>query len=192
MIELITKSKIRQRIILLFIYNQSNEFYLSEIAKRINASPGTTQRELEKLLRNDFLLFKKKANLSFYMLNKRYALLEEVESIVKKTIGVEVELGNRLAQVGDIDFAFLYGSFVKGGIKSDSDIDLFIIGKVDEDLIFKIVEEMESIIGKEINYHLSSKEDYLKNKNQNYFYKEILNHHMLLVGDKNEFRNLTE
>ena len=192
MIDLLTKSKIRQRIILLFIYNQGKEFYLSEIAKEIHSSPGTTQRELEKLLRNDFLLFKKKANLSFYMLNKQYSLLEEVESIVKKTIGIEFMLKNRLVQIENIEFAFLYGSFVKGGMKSDSDIDLFIIGRVKEDPLFKAVEKIEKIIGREINYHLSGKEDFLKRKSQNYFLKDILTHTTLLVGDTNEFRKLTE
>jgi len=192
MIDLLTKSKIRQRIILLFIYNQGKEFYLSEIAKEIHSSPGTTQRELEKLLRNDFLLFKKKANLSLYMLNKQYSLLEEVESIVKKTIGIEFMLKNRLVQIENIEFAFLYGSFVKGGMKSDSDIDLFVIGRVKEDPIFKAVEEVEKIIGREINYHLSGKEEFLKRKSQNYFLKDILTHTTLLVGDTNEFRKLTE
>lgn len=192
MIDLLTKSKIRQRIILLFIYNQGKEFYLSEIAKEIHSSPGTTQRELEKLLRNDFLLFKKKANLSFYMLNKQYSLLEEVESIVKKTIGIEFMLKNRLVQIENIEFAFLYGSFVKGGMKSDSDIDLFIIGRVKEDPLFKAVEKIEKIIGREINYHLSGKEEFLKRKSQNYFLKDILTHTTLLVGDTNEFRKLTE
>jgi len=192
MIDLLTKSKIRQRIIMLFIYNQGKEFYLSEIAKEIHSSPGTTQRELEKLLRNDFLLFKKKANLSLYKLNKQYSLLEEVESIVKKTIGIEFMLKKRLVQIENIEFAFLYGSFVKGGMKSDSDIDLFVIGRVKEDPIFKAVEEVEKIIGREINYHLSGKEEFLKRKSQNYFLKDILTHTMLLVGDTNEFRKLTE
>ena len=190
MIELIMKSKTRQRIMLLFIYNQKREFYLSEIARKIHASPGTTQRELNKLLRNDFLLFKKKANLSYYALNKHYSLLEEIESIVKKTIGVEIELKNRLSRIGDIEFAFLFGSFVKGGIKSDSDIDLFIIGRVNEDLVFKAVEKLEKIIGRTINYHLSNREDFMKRKSQNYFYKEILNKYSLLVGEDNEFRHL--
>jgi len=190
MIELITKSKIRQRIILLFIYNQSEEFYLSEIARRVNSSAGTTQRELDRLLRNDFLHFKKKANLSIYRLNKRYSLLNEVESIVRKTIGIETELKTRLAQVENIEFAFLFGSYVKGGLKSDSDIDLFIIGKAEEDLVFKNVEELESVIGREINYHLSSKEDFLNRKSQHYFYKEILSDYLLLMGDQDEFRHL--
>ncbi len=190
MLELLTRSKIRQKIILLFIYNQNKEFYLSEIAKKVGTTAGTTQRELNKLLRNDFITFKKKANLSFYMLNNSYSLLKEVESIVKKTIGIEIELKKELSKLKNISFAFLFGSYVKGGFQSDSDIDLFVIGEVDEDPVFKAVQKVEETVGREINYHFASKNEFLKKKKTNYFYKEMVVSYILLVGDEHEFQKL--
>jgi len=190
MLDLLTKSKIRQKIILLFIYNQNKEFYLSEIAKIVKTSAGTAQRELNKLLQGDFLVFKKKANLSIYMLNKRYSLLKEVESIIKKTFGIEVELKNELSKINKAAFAFLFGSYVKGGFKSDSDVDLFVIGEVDDDQVFKAVKKAEEIIGREINYHISSKSEFYKKKKTSYFYKEIVENYDLLIGDEHEFRKL--
>ena len=44
----------------MFVYNQRKEFYLSEIARQVKTSAGTTQRELNKLLAQDFISFKKK------------------------------------------------------------------------------------------------------------------------------------
>jgi len=190
MLELFTKSKIRQRIILLFVYNQNKEFYLSEIAKIVRTSAGTAQRELNKLLRTDFINFKKKANLSIYMLNNRYSLLKEVESIVKKTSGIEVELKKELSRINNIYFAFLFGSYVKGGFKSDSDIDLFVIGEVDEDQVFKAVQKVEEIVRREINYHIANKSEFSKKKKTSYFYKEIVESFILLIGDEHEFRRL--
>ncbi len=190
MLELFTKSRIRQRIILLFVYNQNKEFYLSEIAKIVRTSAGTAQRELNKLLHSDFIIFKKKANLNIYILNTHYSLLKEVESIVKKTLGIEVELKKELSRIDNISFAFLFGSYVKGGFKSDSDIDLFIIGEVDEDQVFKAVQKVEEIVRREINYHIANKTEFLKKKKSNYFYKEIVESFTLLIGDDDEFRRL--
>jgi len=190
MLELFTKSRIRQRIILLFVYNQNKEFYLSEIAKIVRTSAGTAQRELNKLLHSDFIIFKKKANLNIYILNTHYSLLKEIESIVKKTLGIEVELKKELSRIDDISFAFLFGSYVKGGFKSDSDIDLFIIGEVDEDQVFKAVQKVEEIVRREINYHIANKTEFLKKKKSNYFYKEIVESFTLLIGDDDEFRRL--
>lgn len=189
MLEILTKSKIRQRIILLYIYNQNREFYLSEIAKAVGTSVGTAQRELNKLSSIDLLRFKKRAGLNIYTLNKNYSLLNELESIIKKTLGIEVELKNELGKIGGIAFAFLFGSYVKGGFKSDSDIDLFIIdGK--EDQIFKVIQKIEKIVSREINPHFASKEEFIKKAKTSSFHKDIIKNHILLIGDENEFRKL--
>lgn len=190
MLDIITKSKIRQRIILLFIYNPNTEFYLSEIAKRVRTSAGTAQRELNKLLKCDFLLFKKRANLNIYVLNHNYPLRDEVESIVKKTTGIEIELKNRLINIDGVEFVFLFGSYVKDGLKSDTNIELFIVGSPDEDRIFHALEEVENVIGREITYHVSNKENFFMRKKDSDFYKDILSHYILLIGNENEFRQL--
>ena len=192
MLDLLTKSKIRRNLILLFVYNKEKEFYLSEIANIVKTSVGTTQRELNKLLLADFITFKKKANLSFYTLNKQYSLLKEVESIVRKTCGIEVELKKALSRIKDILFAFLFGSYVSDSLKSDSDIDLFVIGDIDEDQVFEAVQKVEKMISKEINYHIAEKSEFLKKKKKNYFYKEIVKGSILLVGDEHDFKKFIE
>ena len=96
MFELLTKSKIRKKIILLFLYNPGKEFYLSEVGKKVGTSAGTAQRELGKLIAADMLIFRKFAGTNLYKLNEKYALLEELNGIVKKTAGVEVELKRKL------------------------------------------------------------------------------------------------
>ncbi len=50
MLTILTRSFIRRKIVLLFVYNQRKEYYLSEIARRVKTTPGTAQRELNKLL----------------------------------------------------------------------------------------------------------------------------------------------
>jgi predicted transcriptional regulator with HTH domain len=87
MLDFLGRSKIRKKIILLFVYNQRKEFYLSEIARQVKTSAGTTQRELNRLLAQDFIGFKKRGNLNIYRLNESYPLLREIEAIVRKTFG---------------------------------------------------------------------------------------------------------
>lgn len=191
MLEMFTKSAIRRKMILLFLYNQTKEFYLSEIAATVETSAGTAKRELDKLLHADLIHFKKKAGLNIYTLNSGYPLLSEVESIVKKTIGVEVELKKELGKIKNISFAFLFGSYAKGGFRSDSDIDLFVIGNIDEDQLFKAVHSVERTVGREISYHIADKNEFLKAVKTKAFHKDILKKYILLIGDKYEFRKFT-
>lgn len=192
MINFLTKSKIRQKIIVLFLYNQKKEFYLSEVARIVDTSPGTAQRELNRLLDSDFISFKKRANLSIYTLNKRYTLLKEVEAIVSKTSGIEVQLKNGLGAIDNIEYAFIFGSFAKGKFRSESDIDLFIIGDIEEDQILRTVGAIEKSIEREINYHIADRSEFLSKAKDNYFYREILKDYLLLLGNKDEFEKLIE
>ena len=47
-----------------------------------------------------------------------------------------------LKNIKGIEYAFIYGSFAKGEEKETSDIDLFIIGKVDEG---KLIDEANKL-----------------------------------------------
>ena len=190
MLEILGRSRIRKKIILLFVYNQGKEFYLSEIARRVKTSAGTAQRELNKLLAQDFITFRKRGNLNIYRLNENYSLLQEIEAIVRKTIGIEAELRSELSSVRGVLFAFLFGSYAKGGLKSDSDIDLFIIGTPDEDDVYKVVRKVEDSVGREINYHLADRAEFAEKSKTSSFYREILARPLMLVGKENELREL--
>ena len=190
MLDLLGKSRIRKKIILSFVYNQGKEFYLSEIARRARTSAGTAQRELNRLLAQDFITFRKKGNLNIYSLNETYSLLNEIESIVRKTFGIEVELGKELRKVRGVLFAFLYGSYAKGSIKSDSDIDLFIIGNPDEDDVYNAVRKVEDLVGREINYHLADEAEFAEKSQRNSFYREILDRPLMLAGKEDELRQI--
>jgi predicted nucleotidyltransferase/predicted transcriptional regulator with HTH domain len=190
MLDILGKSKIRKKIILLFVYNQGKEFYLSEVARHSRTSAGTAQRELNKLLAQDFITFRKRGNLNMFRVNESYSLLHEIESIVRKTFGIEVELRNELRKVKGVLFAFLYGSYAKGSFKSDSDIDLFIVGTPDDDDVFKVVQKVEDSVGREINYHLADETEFAEKSKTNSFYMEILASPVVLVGKENDLKEL--
>ena len=188
MLGLLIKSGIRRKIILLFVYHQQKEFYLSEIARTVGTTAGTAQRELNKLLGLDLLIFQKKGNLSLFRLNRSCALLPEIEAIIRKTVGIEVELKKELAKIESISFAFLYGSYARGNWKSDSDIDLFIVGQPKEDDVYRAVRKVEDATGREINYHIASEAEFAENIKIKAFYKEISIKPLMLIGSIDEFK----
>lgn len=188
MLNLITKSKIRQGIILLFVYNPSKEYYINEIAKLAKTSAGTTQRELEKLLANGFLVKSRRANLVYYRLNSDNQLLPDIKNIIDKTIGLDYVLKRGLGGLNNIEFAFLFGSYVKGDFKTSSDIDLYIIGNITEKDLYEKIKTAENIIKREINYHLATAKEFKKNIKKSFFYEEILKNYLLIIGDEQQFK----
>lgn len=175
---------------MLFVYNKQKEYYLSEVARQMKTSAGTAQRELNKLRATGFLTSVKKGSLRIYRLDEGYPLLKEIENIVHKTIGIEIELKKALAGIPGIRWAFTFGSHARGAMKADSDIDLFVIGDMGEDDIYDAVRKVEEIVGREINYHLSDETEFAKRSKEGSFYREISAGPLMLIGREDELRQL--
>lgn len=188
MLDLITKSKIRQKIILLFVYNPDKDYYLHEIARLVGSSAGTTQRELERLAENGLLIQEKRGNSKYFKLNTNSAIFNDFKNIVDKTIGLENILKTTLEKAKNIDFAFLFGSYVKGDFGPDSDIDLYIIGNIEEKELHRLIKSVEEKIYREINYHLCDKKEFQEKMKESFFHQEILQNFIIIIGKENEFR----
>jgi len=192
MLDLITKSEVRKKILLLLIYNHQESFYLSQIARFSGVSAGNAKQELLKIKKNGFLLEEKKGNSLYFKINTKNPLFKELKNIVDKTIGIRRMLEQNLRKIEGIEFAFLFGSYVNEDFGPDSDIDLYVVGSVDEDEIYKEVSQVEDVVNREINYHLSSKEEFQEKLKKNFFYKQILENFILLIGEEDEFKKITK
>lgn len=190
MLDLIFKSKIRKKLLLLFVYNPEKKYYINEIARMVGTSSGTAQRELEKLASFDILVKIKKANVAYFYINKNNPILGDLKKIIEKTIGLEIILKKELEKSKKIKFSFLFGSYVKGDFKADSDIDLYVIGDIEEEDLYKAVKKAEATSGRDINYHLAVISEFKNNIKKSFFHKEILKNHLLLTGNKNEFEKI--
>ena len=117
-------------------------------------------------------------------------IYEELTNIILKTEGVAKILREKLTKIGDIKTAFIYGSFAskKAGIKSD--LDLFIIGKIEEKKFIIFINKLEEELTREINYVLfDSKEFRDRIETNDPFIVNVLKEpKIMLIGDLDEFR----
>jgi len=183
----ITKSKLREDLLALYFTNPNKKYYLRELERILSFSVGNIRRELIKLESTGLFLSENKGNLVYYYLNQSYPLFNELRSIIFKTSGVPKMLQNTLKKFNNIDRAFIYGSFAKGEEREDSDIDLLIIGKVDEGKLIEEINKLERKLQREINYAIYGEEDFNKKKEEgNPFILDILKEKKIfLIGDEN-------
>lgn len=188
--DMIIKSKIKQGILKLFFFNEDKEFYLSQIAKTIDTSRGTAQRELRKLEKIGILKSEKKSSLRYYFLNKQDPLFDEWRGLVHKTIGIETELRRMVRKMTGVRFAFIFGSYTKGDFNSGSDVDLFIIGNPDKHELAEGIKRMEKGIEREINYHVYGEDEFEKKIRSNSFLQNIIKKIIILTPNEEEFRKI--
>lgn len=184
----IFKSKTRKELFKLYFTNPEGEYYLRELERLLDTPVSMIRKELIRLEHEGVFLSYKKGNLLYYSINKLYPLFAELKSIVFKTVGVEGALRQVLAKVKGIELTFIYGSFAKKSENAASDIDLFIMGNVNEDQLIREVRKAEEGFKREINYTLYTREEFKKKKakKDSFILDLIENPKVFLRGDKNE------
>lgn len=186
----IQKSKLREDLLTLYFTNTEKKYYLRELERMLKHSVANIRRELLKLEEAGLFLREDRGNQVYYYLNKSFPLFDELKSIIFKTSGVPQVLRNVLGSLKDKDIAhaFLYGSFAKKEEREDSDIDLLIIGKVNEDELIEKLNEIEQKLQREINYSIYSKEGFQtqKEKRNPFILDVIEGKKLFLIVNENE------
>ena len=169
----ITKSKTREKILRLYFSDPNKKYYLRQLEKILDLPVGNIRRELLALHRSG--MFKKESvgNQVYYYLNQESSMFEDFKNIIFKTIGIEGTLKKELKKITGIEHAFIFGSFAKNKEDSASDIDLMIVGRVDDDRLVKRISKLESAFNREINYHLFDKEEWSKKLKSDSFLRAV-------------------
>ena len=105
--------------------------HLREIGRRANLNSKTVMRELHSLRDAGILLSREVGRQVIYRLNPDCPIYDELRSILRKTTGLCAVLRSALEPLNDqIEQAYIYGSHARGDERSDSDVDLMIVGSV--------------------------------------------------------------
>jgi len=182
----------RGEILELFFKNSDREFYFREIAASLNKEPGAIQNYLNSLVKQNILQDERKGNMRFFKLYKNDPIYEEIKSIISKTIGIEYKLKELVSVLSKVEYAFIFGSIAKGKEYGDSDIDLLLIGEVNQDFLVEKISKLQSELSREINYQIYTKDEVIKKLTErNEFFKNIFSEPIInLKGDPDDFRKL--
>ncbi|MCX6651921.1 MAG: nucleotidyltransferase domain-containing protein [Methanomassiliicoccales archaeon] len=160
MLERLLTSKARVKLLTLFLMNPERGFHIREVARLTELNINAVRRELANLEAIGLLTSKPAANTKVYSVDQKMPILQELTSIILKTEGVTRMLKENLAEIGYIESAFVYGSFAKNEAKLTSDVDLFIIGSVDEEKLIGVIHMAEEQTSREINYVAFTQEEF--------------------------------
>jgi predicted nucleotidyltransferase len=193
MLEQLFTSKARVKVLETFLVTSSDaEVHIRELARELNTSPPHIMKVLESLTSLGILMKVKRGNMVFYRLNRSSTIAEDIKRILLKTESLGYELQKILKETDgrNIRYALIYGSFAKGTEVTSSDIDLMVIGDIEEDEVVKTVLKAQKRIGREINYIVwSEKEFHEKVRAEAALLREIAKTPVImLIGDEHEFK----
>lgn len=182
MLEYFITSKTKRSLLRLFLTNPERRFYTREIAKITGEPLNAVRRELGYLEKAGLIKSHREGNLKYFEVIKEFPLYPELKKIIYSTVALGDYLRNRLKDSESIQLAFIYGSVAKNEEVAKSDIDLFVVGEIEEGELHGLVSDIEKGIGREVNYTLMTKTEFNERKGRGEpFLKRVMGERKLVV-----------
>lgn len=170
------KSKITQKILNLLFLNEKERFFINELAKIIGEDPSNVYKKLIELKKEGIISDDFQGRERYFFINKEYRFLKEYKNIILKDVGFEKILKEKLKLVKGVKSVYIFGSYAKDKMTSESDIDVLVIGGFKTIELQKALVDIQRLSGKEINsVELSEKDFKRKLKEKDTFIKDIFN-----------------
>ncbi|MFH1821106.1 MAG: nucleotidyltransferase domain-containing protein [Methanobacteriota archaeon] len=188
MLELLMGSRTRVKILAMFLLSPGKKFYVRELARKTGSNTNSVRRELNRLESIGLLRSETSGNLKYYAADEKMPIYGELRSMFLKTEGLGEAIKENLKKLGKVKLAFIYGSFAKGEAQLKSDIDLMIVGEVNERKLLPLVRKTEERLSREINYTLFTTAEFESRvKRKDPFVSDVLKGKRIqLVGEDDE------
>ncbi|MBA4392182.1 MAG: toxin-antitoxin system toxin subunit [Desulfobacca sp.] len=188
----ILSSKARAEIFRILFGLSDEPLHMREIERRSGFTTGTVQQELKKLFSLDLVTKRRDGNRVYYQAKKDHPLYPEIHRLVIKTNGLGDLLRQSLQKENQIKVAFIFGSIAGHEEKAVSDVDLMVIGKTSIRRLSHLFEGLSEQIGREINPHVLSPEEYLHRKSiKDHFLTQILESPKIFIsGNEDDLKSM--
>lgn len=185
-------SKVRVKILELFLGNPEASYHVRDIVRRVSEEINAVRRELARLEKVGLLNSEWRANRRFYSVKKDFIFYPELLSIINKSVGLGGALIKNKAKLGKVKYAMLSGSFVRGKPYNQNEVDLFIIGTIVLPELGSLVREEEARRDREINFTPMTEEEFnfRKNRRDPFVISVLAKPRVMLLGDEEEMVKL--
>jgi predicted nucleotidyltransferase len=164
-------------------------WFMTELARHLEVTPSSLQRELDSLVASGFLLRRQDGRRVYLKANTESPLFPELKGLVEKTAGIIPELKAAIEKFGGkIELALLYGSIARGEEHAGSDIDLMVVGKLQQIDLLPALRNLESRFRREVNVTLFAPEEFRRKlASADHFLSSVMNAKTIsLKGSLNE------
>lgn len=193
MLDTLVTSRVRLKVLCLFVLNPNEKFYLRQAAREIGEPVNSVRIELERLVKGGLIAKLAENNRPYFRFNKHYRYATYLTKMIsnmqeetplcqltdfKRKRRLEAELKRLVSEITAKyrpQKIILYGSLSTGKVKSTSDIDIVVVKDTDKvyyDRIRELVSLCDYSVGLDILIYTPSEFEHMK-KNK-FFREEIL------------------
>lgn len=168
------RSVVRDRVLVEFFGKPGTKAHVREVARRVGASAPTVGAALTELKRLGVLQSETVGRSLVYSVNERSPLSADIRSLVQKTLGVESRIAKALEGLPGVDAAYIFGSYAAGTDRSQSDIDLLVIGRPDRIALSERLTPVERALSRDVNVVTKTEAQLRASKTADPFWRRVL------------------
>lgn len=148
MLDSLITSKTRIRILMRLFLNPAQKAYLRELSTEFGMSPGQLSSELRSLSEAGLLRNNRHGRQVNYRANTGHPLFPELQSMVKKALGMDRIVDSVIERLGNLKLAILLDDYAQG--KDTGIIDLALVGDINRKNMLDLVAKTERFIDRKI------------------------------------------
>lgn len=158
MLQHLFTSKVRVQILMRLFLNASSRAYLRELAKEFDVSPGHLRSELQQLSAAGLLSTDREGRQVWYSAEQAHPLFPELQSMVRKSLGMDRIIDSVVERLGNLEAAYLVGDYAEG--RDTGIIDLVLIGGIDHTILDDLAGKVEKHIQRRIRTLVMTRQEF--------------------------------
>lgn len=185
-------SEVRLKLLKITLPQPNSEFHVRGLVRLVGTEINAVRRELQKLETIGVLRKRQSGNRIYYRAEPSNMYYAELLAMLAKDEGICADIIKNQKKLGDIKYAMVSRAFLRGRVPTHLDVDLFIVGKVNNSVLKEIITTEEQKIGREINYTVMDEDEFmfLKRKNDTFIAKLLTQSRTMLIGDEEQFSSI--
>ena len=194
LLEDIIISRVRVKMLQLFLSHPGAIFHVRDIVRKISEEINAVRRELSHMEVAGMLSKEQRANRLFYGFRKDYPLYFELLELIGKTSGLGFDILKHKAKLGKLKFVMMSGRYLRGlQRRGSTDVDLLIVGNIVLPELSQLVKAEEVRRERELNYTVMSEEEFtFRKRRRDPFVLSVLSgSRVMIVGDEEELVELS-
>lgn len=181
-------SKVRVKILQLFLTSEESLFHVREIVRLLDEEINAVRRELARMEKFGLVSSEWRANRRLYRVRKDHKFFSELLGLVIKSTGLGGAILKNKSQIGRVKYAMMATRFARNEQSGPEDVDLLIVGQV-------VLPELQSLIAdeqtkreKEINYSFmdDAEFNFRVRRRDPFILKVLTQPKIMLIGDELE------
>ncbi len=183
MLEHLFSSKVRIKLLSLFLLNPDQTYFVRELTRRLNERINSIRRELDNLQKLGLLVSHTEDRKKYYTVNRDFEIFEELRSLIIKSGVTPQEKAMRMLQaLKNVHLVILTGAFTQQRLPKT---DLLIVGAPKREKLLGAVAELEKTVGKQIRYSVIDQNEYdYRRTMHDLFLNDIMSGEHIKVLDK--------